>query len=279
MSTMPPEVARGTAAERPVGRTSSTFVRIVVGIDGTEASYEACRQAVRLLDPGGELELFRAVYLAGSTFGGWPEDRVAAELEREAGQSLDHARHLAGPAAAGRLVDGAPAESLLEEIGRRRATLVAVGSHDHSRTFELMLGSVAASMLHRAPCSVLLARPSREPERFPRAVAVGMDGSTASLAAFAVAASLAERFGVPLRGVVALADPHLDLARVREAAPFAEQVAKHAVPALVEASEHAELLVVGSRGLHGLATLGSVSERVAHRARCSVLVVREEAAG
>jgi nucleotide-binding universal stress UspA family protein len=31
---------------------------------------------------------------------------------------------------------------------------------------------------------------------------------------------------------------------------------------------------VGSRGLHGLRALGSVSERVAHDASCSVLVVR-----
>ena len=37
------------------------------------------------------------------------------------------------------------------------------------------------------------------------------------------------------------------------------------------------LVVVGSRGLHGLAALGSVSERVAHSAACSTLVVREPA--
>jgi nucleotide-binding universal stress UspA family protein len=35
-----------------------------------------------------------------------------------------------------------------------------------------------------------------------------------------------------------------------------------------------DLLVVGSRGLQGIRSLGSVSERVAHEARCSVLVVR-----
>jgi nucleotide-binding universal stress UspA family protein len=34
-------------------------------------------------------------------------------------------------------------------------------------------------------------------------------------------------------------------------------------------------VVVGSRGLHGFPALGSVGERVAHRARSSVLVVRE----
>ena len=40
------------------------------------------------------------------------------------------------------------------------------------------------------------------------------------------------------------------------------------------AAESVSLVAVGSRGLTGLRALGSVSERVAHRARCSVLVAR-----
>jgi nucleotide-binding universal stress UspA family protein len=43
---------------------------------------------------------------------------------------------------------------------------------------------------------------------------------------------------------------------------------------LAAASADTDLLVVGSRGLRGLKALGSVSERVAHRADCSVLIVR-----
>jgi nucleotide-binding universal stress UspA family protein len=46
------------------------------------------------------------------------------------------------------------------------------------------------------------------------------------------------------------------------------------VEALVEAASRADLTVVGSRGASGLRALGSVSERVAHRAASSVLVVR-----
>jgi nucleotide-binding universal stress UspA family protein len=57
--------------------------------------------------------------------------------------------------------------------------------------------------------------------------------------------------------------------RVADAAP---------VPALVSASADVDLLVVGSRGLHGLRALGSVSEQVAHKAACSVVVVRALAA-
>jgi nucleotide-binding universal stress UspA family protein len=47
---------------------------------------------------------------------------------------------------------------------------------------------------------------------------------------------------------------------------------RNPVDALADAG--ADLIVVGSRGLHGVRALGSVSERVAHWARCSVLVVR-----
>ena len=48
-----------------------------------------------------------------------------------------------------------------------------------------------------------------------------------------------------------------------------------AVDALLKVSDETDLLVVGSRGLRGLRALGSVSERIGHRASCSVLVARE----
>jgi nucleotide-binding universal stress UspA family protein len=45
------------------------------------------------------------------------------------------------------------------------------------------------------------------------------------------------------------------------------------VTALVEHSRTVDLVVVGSRGVHGLRALGSVSERVAHQAHCTALIV------
>ena len=45
--------------------------------------------------------------------------------------------------------------------------------------------------------------------------------------------------------------------------------------AAVTAAADADLLVVGSRGLPGFQELSSVADRVAHRARSSVLIVRE----
>jgi nucleotide-binding universal stress UspA family protein len=52
------------------------------------------------------------------------------------------------------------------------------------------------------------------------------------------------------------------------------EVETYPVQALAEVD--ADIIVVGSRGLRGLRALGSVSERVAHRAECSVLVVHAE---
>jgi nucleotide-binding universal stress UspA family protein len=57
--------------------------------------------------------------------------------------------------------------------------------------------------------------------------------------------------------------------------PRLERRHGHPVEVLLAAADNADLVVLGSRGLHGLPALGSVSERVAHRATCSVLVVRE----
>ena len=101
-----------------------------------------------------------------------------------------------------------------------------------------------------------------------------MDGSSQSLRALAVAESVARRFDadlVPLTatsGKSIFVDPLSDLSEETAYSPAPP------VEALVELSGEVDLLVVGSRGLHGLGALGSVSERVRHRAECSVLVVR-----
>jgi nucleotide-binding universal stress UspA family protein len=126
------------------------------------------------------------------------------------------------------------------------------------------------------PCSVLLARRPRGGP-FPASILVGVDGSEQSLAAARVAQSVAERFGSELTIAVATGGKLVDLEPVWELTPYFVRDPGRPVEALVGLAETFDLLVVGSRGLHGVAALGSVSERVAHRAPCSVLVVRQPA--
>lgn len=146
-----------------------------------------------------------------------------------------------------------------------------------------------------------------------RAVVVGVDGSAQARAALVFAYRDAARRQVPLRVVVAYAPPEytqiwletglgtdagehgaataevrrgaralLDEVRAELAAepapPAAEVVAVAGLPArvLVEMSADADLLVVGSRGHGGFASmlLGSVSLQCVLHARCPVTVVR-----
>ena len=254
--------------------TDSVFSRVVVGVDGTESSIEACRQAARLADPSAPIEVVAVVHVAEAVRAGFEAARIADELALEAEAALDEAVQILGERAQKRPVDGYVMPSLLGEIARVDATVVVVGSHGHRRATEILIGGVAGELLHAAPCSVLVTRPVSDPESFPRSIVVGIDGSAAADAALAAAQELARRLEKPLRVVTALQGKNVDLAHVHLRAPFAEAVDAHPVEVLVTASLTTDLVVVGSRGLHGLAALGSVSERVAHQAKCSVLVVR-----
>jgi nucleotide-binding universal stress UspA family protein len=273
----------------------AVFSRVVAGVDGGEPGYEAVRQASRLVAPEGSLELFTAVHFADAALAGWSSTRLADELRAEADETVRRAAELAGPRAGTKLVNGPPPASFLQEVEEQDATLAVVGTHGHKRVAEIVLGGVAGQLLHEAPCSVCIARrpgagsvageavDARPSDRvasgvpgaealFPRAIVAGCDGSPQSEAAVGVARYLAERFDVPLELVTALGGKDVDRERAHELGVTFVQ--GHPVKALVDAGRRADLLVVGSRGLHGLKALGSVSERAAHRATCSVLVVR-----
>jgi nucleotide-binding universal stress UspA family protein len=74
--------------------------------------------------------------------------------------------------------------------------------------------------------------------------------------------------------LIATGGKRVDAARLRDEHPAATFDERSPVTALQDHSRDVGLIVLGSRGLHGLRAVGSVSERVAHRAACSVLVTR-----
>ena len=258
------------------GIATTLFDRVVCGVDASGAGAAAARAAGRITAPDGSLTVVTANDTSIAVHAGWDMAHVLEDLAIEARAALDRGRAEAAllhPLEA-KLVEGDPLQSLLAEIARKEATLAVVGSHGISRATGIALGAVSTFLLHDAPCSVLIARGAIDPERWPRHIVVGVDGSTDSALAFAAAAALAERFDADLRAVVATRDARVELESARRIAPGCEEHDAQALDVLDTISGAADLIVVGSRGLRGVHALGSLSERVAHEARCSVLVVR-----
>jgi nucleotide-binding universal stress UspA family protein len=171
------------------------FERVVCGVDGSAESLEAVRQADVVLAAGGRLVLVSAVDLSDTIhFQIAPTAIHAArraleradELDRETVEALAaaraavrHATDVASVQAA-----GPPASVLAETVAAERAGLLVVGTHGRGRIAGIALGSVATRMLHRARCSVLVARQG-DGDWEPRTIVVGVDGSTEAAAALA----------------------------------------------------------------------------------------------
>ena len=228
------------------------FRRILCGVDGSPAAREAVVQAAALARPGSRIEL------------------MAVSCERGSGPNaqalLSHARAAEALDAAAKLADrpgievisthrceGSAAHALLAEAPRH--DLLVLGSHGNSRAEGIMFGSTVTRAVHAAHLPVLVARRAPSDAPFPTRVLVGAEGSENAEAAVAAATEIARVFGsrVTLLGVGREAHRRL----VEEAA-----------------REHASLIIVGSRALSGVRALASTSERVAHEAPCSVLVLR-----
>jgi nucleotide-binding universal stress UspA family protein len=170
------------------------------------------------------------------------------------------------------VIRGKPVPVLRMARDEAEATLLALGGRLSSRLLGILLGDTVTELLHDGRCSALIARPAPEGAWEPRRLVVGMDGSPAALAALQAADDIASRLGANVEVVAAggvAAQPgdagwtkRID--RREDSSPAA---------ALIERSRDADLVVFGSSGLRGLRELGSVSEKVAHQAACSVLVV------
>lgn len=252
------------------------FDRVLVGVDGSPESLEALRQAT-LLGPPSELTLLRAWTVAPPVLVAPMTPLPALDIDQEAAREradADLAEALSTvPGAVGKLVQATPGDALLHELAHGAATLLALGSHGHGRAGGVLVGSTATRLLHAAPGAVLLARGTWL--RPPRRIAVGVDGSPESGRAHAAAASLAQRLGAELTVVVAEGKRHVDAAAVSLLVGDGFHVLDgEPADVLTAVSDDVDLLVVGSHPRRGLRALGSVSERVAHRAACSTLIVR-----
>lgn len=266
----------------PVGilyGVAGVFDRIAVAVDGSPESLDAAHEVGLLAPESASITVVEVTQPLGHVppgFGVVTAPVLQARHEAEDALKRAAARVGAERSVQTALLEGAPIPTLLGMLAEHRATLVAVGIHRHSRAVGVALGSVATAMLHDAPCSVFVGRSTVPENRRPATIAVGVDGSPGAALALAAARELGQRLGAEVRAVVAC-DTDADVERLEaeleaETGVVLVETTGSAVDALEDTA--ADLLVVGSRGLHGLRSLGSVSERLAHRAPCSVLVVR-----
>jgi nucleotide-binding universal stress UspA family protein len=253
------------------------FARVVVGVDGTEWGFEALRQTLALApSEGSSVDAVTALDTRPAVRTGFEAAYWVDVLTEEATAARDMAAKILGdrPGSTARVVRGERLHVLRRVCEEANATLLVLGGRHSSRFLGIMLGDTATELLHDGTCSVLVARPQWGKEWQPRTVVVGLDGSASALAALEAADDIAARLGAAVEGVSATGGE-----AIRPEGGWADRVDSwdeaHPVDALMERSARADLVIVGSRGLHGLRALGSVSERVAHHARCSVLVVHE----
>ena len=247
------------------------FNRILVGVDGTENALQACRLANRLRAPSGRLLAVAVAETSYAVHAGFQAPEWAWRLRRQALAAHDGVlEEFNDPDIRAEVFDGRAAEKLLDLADEHDADLVAVGRNGGGRSAGLLLGSVATRVVHEARCSVLVADPASVPAVFPQKILVGLDGSETAREAGSLARWLADERGAEVRRLVATGGKPVTSDRAIEA----ELDPRSPVEALVEESAGCDLVIVGSRGLHGFASLGSVAERVAHAAKCSVLIVR-----
>lgn len=135
---------------------------VVVGVDGSEGSHRALRWAAAEATVRGDALALVHVWEPPQAFaplglGAYPVDpepiRQAADDVLQ--KLVAEARALAPDLEIrGQLVEGAPAEALLEAA--RTADLLVVGSRGLGGFRSLLLGSVSQQVTHHAPCPVVI---------------------------------------------------------------------------------------------------------------------------
>lgn len=139
------------------------YRRIIAAVDFSEASRTAVERALRI-GPDAEVTILYSLpsrfetHLAGA--GLFTEELDAsreARLETAKDRMLEFARTWNGTVRT-LVTDGPPAETIDEEVRRKGADLVVVGSRGATATRMVLLGSVAHLLIAQSPCDVLVAR-------------------------------------------------------------------------------------------------------------------------
>ena len=279
------------------------MTRVVVGIEDLPHSDTPLEWAATAADQrGAVLRLVHALGHPTLAADILYDDGVVTEAHRLLDQAAAQAHEVAPEVEVEVVLDRRrPAEALVDLS--LDADLLVVGTHRLSASERVFSGSMAYQIAAGSAVPVVVVPGAAALDSV--GVVVGVDGSRDSVAAVALAAAEADRIGEPLYVVHAWTEPAIyapadsvvteltAATRDEEAVVLGESVAGlaeqypdlvvhpqlvHEQPAtaLLDAAAHARLLVVGSRGRHGLTRvlLGSVSHTVVLHAECPVMVAR-----
>jgi nucleotide-binding universal stress UspA family protein len=136
---------------------------VVVGIDRSATAQRAAQAAAALANASGaNLHLVMCVEKKRSVDLAVGGDHFHSDWLSDAEQFLDSLVWKVRPESISRSVDrGDPATMLCEEAKRLDARTIVVGNH-RAQGLGRVLGSVAADVIRRAPCDVLVAQTSAE---------------------------------------------------------------------------------------------------------------------
>ncbi|HEV2361464.1 MAG TPA: universal stress protein [Acidimicrobiales bacterium] len=138
---------------------------VVVGSDGSATAERAVRTAAETAAAHGARLVIVTAYTpdadARAAAGDVPDDvRWAVTDVNQAEERVRHGRDIAAEAGVDgtitHAVAGRPEAVLLDVAGRFTADLIVVGSVGLTNKAHALLGSVAASIAHHAPCDVLI---------------------------------------------------------------------------------------------------------------------------
>ncbi|WP_370948407.1 universal stress protein [Amycolatopsis sp. cg5] len=250
---------------------------VVVAVDGSAAARRAVGwAALAAARRGSGLRLLHAIGLAdvepGSRMSPPPEWFVVkrAMAETILADAVDAVAEVV-PGLEPELErgEGAPLSVLVEAT--RRAARLVLGAPDSGMLLGLLAGSPVLDVTGSAHCPVVVVRGTPVAEG---PIVVGVDGGDGTTAALDAAVEEAADAGARVVAVHAGSDFEADKDRY----PDVEWVVKTAKPRqlLLEYSESARLMVVGSRGRGGFAglVLGSTCHALIHHAACPVMVAR-----
>jgi nucleotide-binding universal stress UspA family protein len=258
------------------------FRKIVCGIDGSRSAREAARQAAALAGPATVFEL-----LAVANDWGVGLNAAATLTKAHGRRALDEAAHDLRDSAAQVETRVVCAERPLDALigASAGADLLAVGRHSRSRLGGMALGRTATSLVHCSPTPLLVAVAPPHGLPFPGRILVAADGPGHPERAVVMAGLITRHAGGDItllrlewsrraqRPELARAIARLTELGVEPVEVLMAGIPRRRIP-LIAQRERASLVVVGSRGLTGVRALDSTSERVAHDAPCSVLVLR-----